>query len=167
MELRTQLILAFAVQLMPIAAMAQTAVATGHYDNFRSGANTQETILTPRKVASPAFGKLARLPITGCPFAQPLYAPAVPTPDRGARNLVFIATTTNFIYAYDADDFTLEWSLNYGTPFPSAVVAPGQGYYDFLDCDQDSNNGGPGPVGIVGTPVIDTSANAMYFVANT
>src|SRR6266852_5136178 len=82
----------------------QTAVVTGHYDNFRTGANTNETILTPANVNSSQFGELARLAVDGCIFAQPLYVPRVPTPNRGARNLVFIATSANAIYAYDADD---------------------------------------------------------------
>jgi hypothetical protein len=146
---------------------AQTAVWTGHYDNFRTGANTSETILTPANVNAAHFGKLARLRVTGCVFAQPLYVPGVATATRGARNLVFIATATNMVYAYDADDYRLEWNANFGTPVPSTMIAPGQGYYDFLDCDPGENNGGNGPIGIVGTPVIDVAAGAMYFVAST
>ena len=166
MALRTQLIVAFGAACWPFWAAAQSAVWTGHYDNFRTGSNTSETILNPQSVRSPQFGKLARLPIRGCPFSQPLYVPGVPSAGR-VRNLVFIATTTNFIYAYDADDYTLAWSANYGVPFPSAIVDPDQGYFDFLDCDQDDNNGNSGPIGIVGTPVIDVAAQALYFVANT
>src|SRR5579871_1067339 len=101
---------------------AQTAVTTGHYDNFRTGANVNETTLTPSNVNSSQFGKLARLPVTGCIVAQPLYAPAIVTADGSARNLVLIATTTNQVYAYDADRYRLQWSAAFGAPFPSSVV---------------------------------------------
>jgi hypothetical protein len=50
--------------ILACSAGAQTAVnvVTGQYDNFRSGANTSETILTPANVAAATFGML---------FAQP------------------------------------------------------------------------------------------------
>src|SRR5258707_6175095 len=139
---------------------AQTAVATGHYDNFRTGANTNETILTPANVNSSQFGELARLAVDGCIFAQPLYVPQVPTPNRGLRNLVFIATSTNAIYAYDADGYELQWRANFGRPFPSRVVA--RDYYAFLNCRADPAYAGQWRIGITCTPAIDTEAGAMY-----
>ena len=141
---------------------AQTAVTTGHYDNYRTGANTHETILTPANVNRGLFGKLATVSVSGCIFAQPLYVPNIPTA-AGRRDLVFIATTTNMVYAYDAKTFSLSFSANFGIPVPSSEFDPEHGYYAFADCDMGDT---VGPIGIVGTPVIDISANAMYFVAN-
>src|ERR1700680_365977 len=158
--------LAGALAISAACARAQTAVWTGHYDNFRTGANTNETILTPVNVNVAHFGRLTSLPVSGCPIAQPLYVPNAPV-SRGPRNLLILATTANMVYGYDADDFSLHFSRNFGIPFPSVVVQPDQGYYDFLDCDYGANFGGSGPIGIVGTPVIDVPNNAMYFVANT
>lgn len=140
-------------------------MATGHYDNFRTGANTNETILTPANVNAQQFGWLARLPVTGCVVAQPLYAPQVPAADH-PRNLVLIATTANMVYAYDADDYSLLWSGTFGTPFDSTVPSGGS-YFDFIDCSLDPNNTAQGPVGIVGTPVLDPANQAMYLVAST
>ncbi len=158
------MIVALAI-LGPPYLSAQIAVTTAHYDNFRTGANTQETILTPANVNATQFGRLARLPVSGCVFAQPLYAPQVPRPDY-PRNLVIIATTTNMIYAYDADDYSLQWKANYGSPFDSTIPMDGT-YVDFFDCDLDPNWTQQGPVGIVGTPVIDPASLMMFFVTNT
>jgi len=88
----------------------------------------------------------------------------VATPDRGARNLVFIATTTNTVYAYDADNYRLQWSAVFGTPFPSSAI---DSYNDFLDCAALPDWTFASGIGIVGTPVIDAAEGAMYFVANT
>jgi hypothetical protein len=168
MAFRTPLIVAFAavctLNLLPFPLAAQTAVVTGHYDNFRTGANTNESILTPANVNATQFGKLARLPVAGCIFAQPLYVPGVVTPNRGARNLVFIATTSNMVYAYDADEYILQWKAGFGTPFPSSVIA---NYSDFLDCSVSYLDATESGIGIVGTPVIDVAGGTMYFVANT
>ena len=53
--------------------MAQVNVYTRSYDNARSGANLQETILTPANVNSTNFGKLFTVHTDGEIFAQPLY----------------------------------------------------------------------------------------------
>ncbi len=145
-----------------LALPAQTAVTTGHYNNERTGANTHETALNPANVTAGHFGKLATVYVSGCIFAQPLYVPNVPT-STGRRDLVFIATTTNMVYAYDANNYSLSFSANFGIPVPSSELNPERGYHDFADCDIGDTDG---PIGIVGTPVIDIAGNAMYFVAN-
>ena len=145
-----------------VSLSAQTAVTTGHYDNQRTGANTHETILTPANVRPDLFGKLATVPVSGCIFAQPLYVPNVRTA-AGRQDLVFIATTTNLVYAYDANNYSLAFRANFGIPVPSSELNPERGYYDFADCDIGDT---VGPIGIVGTPVIDVPGNAMFFVAN-
>jgi hypothetical protein len=143
--------------------LAQSAVWTAHYDNLRTGANVSETILTPANVNPAQFGKLASLPVSGCVVAQPLYVPNVPADGR-RRNLLLVATTTNAVYAFDADDDSLYFAAQFGIAAPSTDFVPGRHYHDFPDCDAGS---GDGPIGIVGTPVIDVANLAMYFVANT
>src|SRR6266404_2103999 len=103
---------------------AQYAVTTGHYDNHRTGANTHEFILTPANVNRTQFGKLGSLPVSGCIFAQPLYVPGVLTSGGVTRDLVFIATTTSMVYAYDANDYSLLFSGSYGIPVPSSELNP-------------------------------------------
>jgi hypothetical protein len=46
------------VLIFAAAAAAQTNVVTQHYDNARTGANTNETLLTPANVNQTQFGKL-------------------------------------------------------------------------------------------------------------
>lgn len=158
------------LRVAPLAALilaaslhAQSAVWTAHYDNFRTGANTAESILRPENVTASQFGKLASVTVSGCVFAQPLYVPAVRTTSARTRNLFFVATTTNNVYAFDADDYTQYFAVSFGIPPPSSDFAFGD-YHDFPDCNAGD---GDGPIGIAGTPVIDVAGNAMYFVAHT
>src|SRR5271165_4170257 len=48
---------------MPIEA--QVGVWTYHNNNFRTGLNTNETMLTPTNVTSSTFGKLFSYPVDG------------------------------------------------------------------------------------------------------
>ncbi len=138
------------------------AVFTNRYDNFRSAANTRETVLNTSNVKTSTFGlKFSRL-IDGNPYAQPLYMPGLII--NGAKhNVVFVATSTNHVYAFDADDPAAM------TPFWSKQLAiPG-----------DVRVGGSNPntvagqtwckdmfpfVGITGTPVIDPATKRMYLI---
>ena len=81
----------------------------------RSGAYLAETELTPATVASSRFGKLyERLVNGGVIYAQPLYVRGVATPS-GTKNLFFIATSTNDVYAFDADDTSTDpWRVASG-----------------------------------------------------
>lgn len=78
-------------------------VVTQHNDNSRSGANLGETQLTLANVNARTFGKLYERTVEGDIYAQPLYVRGVATP-RGVKNLLFIATSTNKVYAFDADE---------------------------------------------------------------
>src|SRR5579863_1325941 len=73
-------------------AKAQTNIVTQHYDNSRTGANTNETILTPANVNSNTFGKLFSYSVVGQVYAQPLYVSGVTmgtgTPQAGTTHNV-------------------------------------------------------------------------------
>jgi hypothetical protein len=148
--------------LAGVALFGQTAVTTGHYDQARSGANQTETVLTPQTVNPQYFGRLGVLPVTGCVVSQPLYVPGVNIPGQGAKNVVYVTTSENQVYVFDADDFTLYSSRALADPVPTSQIDPVAGYYSFPDCDGVDQLGW---VGVTGTPVIDVNEQALYLVA--
>jgi hypothetical protein len=125
-------------------------VTTYHYDNYRTGWNQNETILTPANVASSLFGLLQTVTVDDQVDAQPLYVPGVNIA-AGTHNVVYVATGSNTVYGIDAESGAVLLSRNFGLP----VRAP-------LGC----HNNGPN-VGITSTPVIDLTSNTMYLVAYT
>jgi hypothetical protein len=59
------LLAAFAFVLASSAAVARVSVTTQHNDNLRTGANLNETLLTPANVNSGQFGKLYSVALDG------------------------------------------------------------------------------------------------------
>jgi hypothetical protein len=150
---RLPLWLGLLVCLLPgalVSGQAAVPVTTRGYDNARTGTTADERLLNPTTVAATTFGKLFSYPVTGHIYAQPLYLPAVDLPDQGQRNLVFIATMHNLIYAFDADQAEdALWIANLGEPFTRQI-------YPDLTGGED---------GILSTPVIDPAAGVLYAVA--
>ncbi len=89
-------------------------------------------------------------------YTQPLVATGVEV-DGGTRDLVYVTTVNNSVYAFDANDREATapvWHVNFGTPA------------DLHDADfgcLDIN----GKMGIIGTPVIDKGQGVIYVVALT
>lgn len=144
-------LLLFAFAALP--ATAQVSVPTYHYDNLRTGWNSQETILTPTNVASAAFGLLTTVLLDEQVDAQPLVVPNVNITVgkyQGKHTVVYVVTENNSVYAIGATG-TILVSRNLGTPV----------YYP-LNCHAN------GPyVGINSTPVIDVAGNTLYVVTYT
>ena len=136
-------------------SFAQVNVLTANYDNQRSNANLQETTLTPVNVTPKTFGKLGTFPVDGQIYAQPLYASGVQIPGKGTRNVVYVATMHNSVYAIDADapqSTSALWQVNFGPSVPSSLL-------NFTDILPET--------GILSTPVIDLAKQVMYVVADT
>jgi uncharacterized protein (TIGR03437 family) len=149
---------------------AQVDVLTANYDNNRSNANLKEFVLNKANVNPTHFGKLYAFAIDGEAYAQPLYVHGVNLPDGTARNVLYVATMHNSVYAFDADAASSRaplWSVNLGTPVnpsdfdvpPDNTTTPptlGTPYTDILN-----------EIGILGTPVIDPSTSTLYAVHYT
>lgn len=137
---------------MAAPAIAQVNVTTFHNDNARDGLNSAETILAPSTVNPGLFGLLFKVPVDGDVFAQPLYLSNF-TINGASHDVLYVATSNNSVYAFDADSNTGAnanplWKVNLGTPCP-----PSGNIYS--------------TTGIVGTPVISLTNNAIYVVAAT
>jgi hypothetical protein len=143
--------------------LAQVPVTTWHYDNARTGANSQEKILTPLNVNSRQFGKLFTQPVDGAVIGQALYLPGVTIPGAGVHNVIYVATMHDSVYAFDADSATgtnanplwkTSFLINGATTVPVAM----QGCGATTKWTE---------VGILSTPVIDPVSGTLYVVAKT
>lgn len=132
-------------------------VLTQHNDPARSGETLVETRLQPRYLDGSTFGLLYDRNVDGGIVAQPLYVHGVRTADHGRRNLIFIATETSWVYAFDADDTNPDPDTQ---PIFSRQLAAA-GRVRPAICDETPSQ----RVGITSTPVIDAAAGTMYVVA--
>jgi len=137
------------------------SVLTQHNNNTRSGWNDSETVLNHSNVNVGQFGALFTLNVDDEVYAQPLVVGDVPVGSQ-PRNVVYIATANNTVYAFDGDDGRLYWQRNFtysGMRPPRATDMTGAcgGFY----------NNFTGNIGIVGTPVIDATRQVIYFVTRS
>jgi hypothetical protein len=140
-----------------VLAAGQTAVTTYHYDNYRTGWNQNEPVLTPANVGKTTFGLLQTVALDDQVDAQPLVVPGVQITAgnyQGTHDVAYVATENNTVYAIDVHSGTVLLSPNFGTPV-SQESLPGK-----------CNNNGPN-VGITSTPVIDPSSNTLYVMVYT
>lgn len=137
------------------------SVLTQHNNNYRTGWNNNEYKLKVSNVNSQTFGKLFTLTVDDQVYSQPLVVANLSI-SGGIHNTVFIATVSNSVYAFDGSNGSLYWHKNYtvsGMRPPKntdMTGACGGQYEDFT-----------GNIGIVGTPVIDSTKGIMYFVARS
>jgi hypothetical protein len=153
------------VSRLPLAlALATLGCATGggvftqHNDNARTGAVLDEVVLDTHSVKASTFGRVARLPLRGSLYAQPLYVPAVAV-SGGRQDLVIVATMHNQVYAFAADGRAAPvWGpVSLGPPvaLPDREIG-GTRYRDIY-----------GEVGVMSTPVVDPARGALFVVAAT
>jgi hypothetical protein len=143
-------------------APANVDVLTYHYDSFLGGSNTQETMLTPANVNVNSFGKLFTQAVDGYVYATPLYKAQLAIPGQGTRDVAFIATEHDSVYAFDANTGAQLWRRCFISGCPG--VADGVGTMP----SGDTNSGDIVPeIGITGTPVIDGTTGTMYVTAKT
>ena len=159
--------IAVAVLTLAASPVFGESVLTYHNNNARTGANTNETLLTPANVNTKTFGLLRKYPVDGYVYAQPLYASGLEIPGKGVRNVVFVATANNSVYAFDADsdagsDGEVLWHDDLGRGIDLVQHHEiGERYHNNVFQDMLPQ------IGITGTPVIDPVAKTLYVDAFT
>lgn len=130
---------------------------TQHNDNSRSGAQLHETTLTPANVKVSTFGRLYERSVQGQIITQPLYESNQWIPGVGLRNVVYVATRKNWVYAFDADNTDPDptHGLIWSAPMQVESDSPVPGM-----CGETR-----GSMGITSTPVIDRATDTLYVVA--
>jgi hypothetical protein len=119
------------------------AVLTWHDDNFRTGWQQQETILTTSTASK--LGIAHAVTLKDQVDAQPLVIPSF----INGHDIVFVADESNNVYQIDASTGAILRQVNLGAPVPFP-----------LRCD----NNGPN-VGINSTPVIDWASRTLFVIA--
>jgi hypothetical protein len=137
------------VYLAAGAAAAQVNVTTYHNDNLRRGWNPDETALTHGNLSN--FGLQRALSLDDQVDAEPLIV-SNETINGSRHNVVYVATESNSVYAIDAGSGKVLVQTNLGMPVPD------------YDLPANCTNNGPN-IGIDSTPVIDTSAGALYVIS--
>jgi hypothetical protein len=132
---------------------ASTDVVTYHNDVARTGQNLNETFLTPANVAAATFGKMRILATDGKVDAQPLFLSDLAIPGVGVRDVVYVATEHDSVYAFDANAGSTLWQVS--------LLGSGETTSDTRGCSQVTPE-----IGITSTPVIDRSRgpNGIVYV---
>jgi outer membrane protein assembly factor BamB len=158
-----------------ISALGQD-VLTQHNDNQRTGANLNETELTPENVktitprdSKKGFGLLFSRKVQGYIYAQPLYVTHVDVAMDSSTpknlNLVIVATGENYVYAFDADNKEKNAKWVWRTTQLERAGIPDAFGINPKNPQKSICPLTTWPVGITSTPVIDKVNNRLYVVA--
>lgn len=151
---------------------SQVSVLTNRNNNKRDAWNKNETILNASNVNPNEFGLLYKLNVDDQIYAQPLVVSNLEINGLNHNSVIFVATVNNTVYAFDAENSNHStvpiWSINLtninSKPPTVRDIKPEDCGYDsinnpFIYTDFSNN------IGIVGTPVIDTSNFTLYVVS--
>ena len=131
----------------PAASGLDATVPQYHNSPARTGLYIVPT-LTERAAARLHRESASRVPLQGPTYAQPLFWAAT---YPGDRDLIFVATEKNQVYAIDASNGSVTWQRSLGAPVPLRTLPCGN-----ID-----------PLGITGTPVIDSASRTLFLDALT
>jgi len=87
-------------------------VTTWHNDNARTGQNLEETFLMPGNVNPASFGMVGFFPVDGKVDGQPLFLADVPVSNTEGRNVLYVTTEHDSVYAFDADTGVVIWQVS-------------------------------------------------------
>lgn len=148
-----------------------SGVFTFQNDNQRTGQNLQEYALTPATVNAAVFGQRFSCSTTeggtvpGNIYAQPLYVANLTMSDSKMHNVVFVATESDFVYAFDADVSPCKtyWKASMLAPAHGAI----SGETTVPACDTGECDDLHPEIGITSTPVIDRATSTIYLTSKT
>jgi hypothetical protein len=148
----------------PAVSVAVTDLAgvfTYHNDNARTGQNTKEYALTPATVSGATFGKLfsCTLDSPGYVYAVPLYAANLTMNDGKKHNVVFVATESDWVYAYDADSISCQQFWRKSMLGAGEITVPAADTAELNDLTPE--------IGITSTPVTDIQSGIIYVCAKS
>ncbi len=150
--------------VLPIPTNRCQHVLTTQHDNGRTGANTNELVLTPATVTNSGFGLVFSQPVDGAVYAQPLYVSGLSIPGQGVHNVVYVATQHGTVYAFDADG---NQGVNAAPLWQTSLVNPAAGVTPITPADVGGCGNIPYEECIAATPVIDLGGNTIYLEALT
>jgi chitodextrinase len=154
-----------------IAVTDIAGVFTHQNDNQRTGQNLREYALTPATVNAASFGQRFSCStseggtVPGHIYAQPLYVANLTMSDAKMHNVVFVATESDFVYAFDADVSPCKtyWKASMLDPIHGAIL----GETTVPACDTGECDDLHPEIGITSTPVIDAAINTIYLTSKT
>ncbi len=148
-----------ALLLGALTLAAQTSVTTYHNDNARTGQYLNETLLKPASLNARQFEKRSFLALDGAVYAQPLYLSRVKIAGNGFHNVLFVATSHDSLYAFDADASGSQplWQISFLDAAKSATTVS----------QADVGCSVIPELGVTGTPVIDPDSGTIYLIAFT
>ena len=138
-------------------ATATAVVSVVNYTTWKNGISgtglqANELLLTPANVST---GKLTpgwTAFVDGGIWTQPLYLNGITAAGKN-RNLLFVTTSNDSVYAFDADTGAQIWKSSFLSTGVTAVAGASLGISS--------------QTGILGTPVIDSDKHLLYVVAET
>ncbi len=163
MKTRPALFLLVLLSLLPRPAEASCSatsasdILTGQYNAYRTGANLNETVLSPSNVsAANSFGFLFSIPVSSTAiYAQPLIVHNLTINGQAYCTVIFVAGMDNSIYAFDGDNPPTAYApyIWKTPPFGTPVSYTTSKYSGFLSS------------GILSAPVIDLTNGVLYFTS--
>jgi hypothetical protein len=160
MAVRLRLVVAIVAIVGCAVSQAQVKVnvTTWHNDIGRTGQNTNEPTLTTVLVGDKTkFGRICSGSVDGPVYAQPL----VVWDATNNRNIVYVATVNDSIYAFNGSDGNCTPLARNTQLIPTTEAA--------ADCTLVGGGNCPvsPTIGILGTSVIDPSSNTIYLVTES
>jgi len=118
----SQLAVRLAMACWAAQAFAQVNVPTVNYDLNRTSANLKRDDPSAGHRQGRHVRNAVRLPRGRPDLRPPLYVSQLSVGGQ-TRNVLYVATMHNTLYAFDADQppqTALEWSRNFGPPVPNS-----------------------------------------------